>query len=964
MRAGPLVALACLASLVWVGAAGARPTNDLAAHPGALVQVPSRYRPEFRWWWPTDAVDPGELRTEMRAIKAAGFGAIEQSLLANDRQWGTPTFRQRIETALREANRLGLKLDITLGPGWPISAPVTEDLSRPISSQDLHYGAIELSGPTVYDGPVPDNPPPGAGHERLVAVTAIRALGADDPQVLAPASAVDLTERVRDDDTLSWSAPAGEWKLFGFWMRPTLQRANAPAGGSPGWFEVDHFSRRAIGLVLGDFDRMLFGGAAISPLLRRNGGDVFEDSLEIEHGPVAAGQSAVFWTPRMLSEFARHRGYDLAPLLPGLFKGYAFPGGRSGRLRHDFQRTLNDLLIEHHLSPIGEWARRKGLRSRGQAYQAGVGGVGTTSNSRLAAALERPDAETLGFGDPNIGQTSPVELNSADGRAVLDRYRQVVSGAHLSGAKVITNEWGAVFVGHFGVEPEDLKALADRSLAAGVTRMALHGFAYRLYDRPSGGGPRPSWPGWCAWCGGGLEFADSWNQRWPQFKSLRGLTTYLGRAGAALRGGRPRVDLTLMNATSVVNGIGAPDPEGTPEDRLRRALGAAGFTWDAIDPVATRRLGRPSGGRLLRRGPAYKALVVDDQRRIPGAAAERLVRLARAGLPTVVFGAVPEAGVGYRDARGEDARVKAAVRRLRRLPSVRFASTPAGLLAALRKLSVRPDFRPRRPTSVVPVHRRTASGDVWFLFNDSPHPARGKFGFATAGDPSQIDPWTGRATRLADAAGRQGRVALRLSLKPGDTALLSFDRHPTGRGGRAVFARRLRAPLEVAGPWSLHAATVAPGGDAALDLTLPALEAWEQIPELLGSSGTGSYSATVQVPRRWLGRRRGVLLDPGAFGGGLRAWINGRRAAIPTVPGEAPREITSLLEAGSNNLRLEVTTTLSNALRSEGLAGDSDYARYATRPLETSGLLGPVRLIPYVERIRTAGAAQSIASGP
>ena len=26
--------------------------------------------------------------------------------------------------------------------------------------------------------------------------------------------------------------------------------------------------------------------------------------------------------------------------------------------------------------------------------------------------------------------------------------------------------------------------------------------------------------------------------------------------------------------------------------------------------------------------------------------------------------------------------------------------------------------------------------------------------------------------------------------------------------------------------------------------------------------------------------RRGVLLDPGAFGGGLRVWINGRRAAL------------------------------------------------------------------------------------
>ena len=131
--------------------------------------------------------------------------------------------------------------------------------------------------------------------------------------------------------------------------------------------------------------------------------------------------------------------------------------------------------------------------------------------------------ETLGFGDPTLGDVRAVGLGSADGRAVLDRYRQVVSGAHRSGATDITNEWGAVLGGQFSVRLEDLKAIADRSLAARLSRMQLHGFAYRLFDRPSGNQrPAPSWPGWCAFCGGALQFSDSWNQRWPQIKSLPG----------------------------------------------------------------------------------------------------------------------------------------------------------------------------------------------------------------------------------------------------------------------------------------------------------------------------------------------------------------------------------------------------------------------------------------------------------
>ena len=927
-------------------AAAASPALDLAAHPRSVVKVPDRFRPEIRWWWPTDTVDPAELRAELRAIKAAGFGGVEQSLLANDMQWGTPTFRQRTRSALLEAKRLGLEFDITLGPGWPVSAPATEDLSREISSQDLQYGAVELNGPTTFTGPVPDNPPPGGGHERLIAVTAMRVVADGSPRVLDPASALDLTDRVQANGSLTWSAPAGRWELFGFWMRPTLQRANAPAGGSPGWYEVDHLSRRAIGAVLGDFDRMLFGGE-MAALLRRDGGDVFEDSLEIEHGPVPSGQSAVFWTRSMLAQFAKRRGYDLTPLLPGLFREFAFPGNLDARLKRDYQRTQNDLLIANHLKPITRWANRRGLRSRGQAYQAGVGGVATTENTRLAAALQSPDVETLGFGDPSIGQRTPVALGSADGRAVLDRYRQVVSGAHISGAKVITNEWGAVFVGQFGVRPQDLKALADRSLAAGVTRMALHGFAYRPYQRAAGIGPGPTWPGWCAWCGGGLEFADSWDQRWPQFEALRGLTAYLGRAGAALQSGRPRVDLTLLNATSVVNGIGAPSTAGTPEDDLRRALGGAGYTWDSSDPVAIRRLGGVRRGRLLPRGPGYKALVVDDQEALPATAAKRLVKLGRAGLPIVVYGSVPRTGAGFKDHAAEDASVKAAVRSLRALGSVRFAKTPGMLLAALRGLAVRPDFRAAGgATSVVPVHRRTAAGDLWFLYNDSADPAAGRFDFATGGAPSQIDLWTGRVTRLADSAhGRRAR--LRLFLRPGQTALLSFDRRRGARTGGPVFKqRRLSGPLTVTGPWRLHAATVAPSGDAGLDLTLSELKPWESIPELTGKSGTGSYRAEIRMPQRWTGPRRGVLLDPGDFGGALRVWVNGRRAAVPTVPGESPRPISDLLHPGNNALRLEVSTTLNNAMRTEGLAGDPDYASYSSRTLETSGLIGPVRLIP------------------
>ena len=77
--------------------------------------------------------------------------------------------------------------------------------------------------------------------------------------------------------------------------------------------------------------------------------------------------------------------------------------------------------------------------------------------------------------------------------------------------------------------------------------------------------------------------------------------------------------------------------------------------------------------------------------------------------------------------------------------------------------------------------------------------------------------------------------------------------------------------------------------------------------------------------------------------------MNGRRAAIPAIEREGGREVTRLLRPGRNGLRLEVATTLVNAITTHGKTGDPDYVSYAARPLERSGLIGPVRLVPYAE---------------
>jgi hypothetical protein len=278
---------------------------------------------------------------------------------------------------------------------------------------------------------------------------------------------------------------------------------------------------------------------------------------------------------------------------------------------------------------------------------------------------------------------------------------------------------------------------------------------------------------------------------------------------------------------------------------------------------------------------------------------------------------------------------------------VRVAPGPGTLLRALRTLDVAPDLRAAGgPATIVSVHRHTRAGDVWFLFNDSPRRVARRLRFATTGAPTRIDLWTGRATRLAEFSRAGAHVTVPLTLGPGATALLSFDARRTGHGRRV---RPVGRSLTVTGPWALTAVTSLPGEESEDATTLQRLVPWESLTALRGRSGTGTYSATAQLPRRWLARRRGVLLDPGDFGGALRAWVNGREVPVAPLPGQPPTDVTRVLRPGANALRLEVSTSLNNAIVTLGASGDPNYAKYASRPLQASGLLGPVRLIPYAE---------------
>ena len=995
----PLLSIASALVLLSGASAQAASAGDPLGLEKSLAHPSNADRPSMLWWWPGAAVVDRETAGEITALKQAGFGSAQivdlegYGDLSGPRswQWGTPDWFARFNAALAKANASHLRIDTAPYPIWMMTSPAVSGPNSDLSSQGLSYGTREITGPTEFAGPPPDASNV-AGNKTLVAVTAAQPVGG--ATTLDPGSAVDLSGSVRSDGLVHWSVPAGHWLLFGFWRRPSGQLPNSLYGLSQDanldavvpdtdpsrLLTVDPYNPAATTAALGWLDQNMMTPDAVN-LFRQDGGELYEDSLEYYYGTHSTP-----WTPKLLDEFRARRGYSLERYLPALFipdlytfwksgatiyskPDFDFAGGLGVRVRHDYYETLTDLFIEHQQLLQG-WAQRYGLTGfRHQDY-------GTTiDSSRAQRATGIPDTESLSAGEP-WPAGSPGEQQA------LDSYRVAAGAAHIAGAPAVDMETGDVqgcdkgFC-PYGEQPTDYWRIINRAYSAGVTRIQIHGMAYR-HVPPTEQGIQPNpWPGWNPWSG---IFSEPWADTWPQWKFWLPFTTYMGRASQILSQGKPGVDLLFYRDNFL--GTAAGDLGNT----RRLSLDEAGYTYDFTDPVTLATEGTVGDGRLFAEGAGYKALIIDGGDSwvsgMPAPTAVKVEALARGGLPIVFVGTPPAQGTSARDAAAEDATVRQSVAAVLGLPNVRRVDSSDEVLGALADLGIKPDAAWSRPVLVRAVHRRTDTRDYWYVFNDGAAPVRFTAALATRGTPYQVDLWDNTTTPVTQyhQAGSSLRVPLRLG--PQQATVLVVDRArnaplhvvATTADSASASGRRLTVADSRAGTyrtalsdgktravrvggspgplalsrWQLHVEEFAPSASPTHDLALNRLMDWQQIPALKNIAGTGTYRARFTVPASWLPDGRGVYLTLGRVYGSSSVSVNGRRVTAATVrlPGDR-YPVGALLHSGANTITVKVATPPLNKLRGLGLGGDAGYGGFAGLPAVAGGLLGPVTLIPY-----------------
>lgn len=327
--------LAMLAASTAPAAAPAAPANDLSVLWRTFRAPPDDARPMVRWWWFGPAVSDAEIDREIAAMKAGGFGGFEVQPVYPQVPDGTlpglknipylsNDFIARLRHAGLTAGKANMRIDVTIGSGWPFGGPsvtVTEAAAElRMTRVELPAGASDVTLPR-----------PGPG-EHLFAVFL------DGKRLtLSRAGRLEIA-----------ASPRPRVALF-FIAGRTGQLVKRAAVGAEG-FVLDHMSSKAVQHYL-----QAVGDRLLTACPERPPYAMFSDSLE------AYGSD---WTDDFAAQFRKRRGYDLLDHLPALFLDQP----DSAAIRYDWARTLTGLVDERYLSPITAWAHAHGTRFRAQVY--------------------------------------------------------------------------------------------------------------------------------------------------------------------------------------------------------------------------------------------------------------------------------------------------------------------------------------------------------------------------------------------------------------------------------------------------------------------------------------------------------------------------------------------------------------------------------------------------------------------
>jgi alpha-L-rhamnosidase len=891
---------------------GLTTANAQDAKPAAWPEKTVTAKPWTRWWWMGNAVDKEGIRDNLTQLSQAGIGGVEIAPIygvkgeeVNFIDFLSPKWVEMLSYTIHTADSLGMKVDMTLGTGWPYGGPQ-------VTVKDAATKLVVQKYPVIKGEQV---------DMKIVIDTLKEKKPAELTYVLAYAEDgkyEDLTAKLKDG-VLKWKAKGQNYTLYAVFTGKTGQVVKRSAPGGQG-FTVDHYSTEALHNYLKPFE-------AAFEKLESKPRAVFNDSYEV-YGTT--------FTPKLFDEFKKRRGYDLKPHLPKLLDTISTDAG--DRIKADYRETISDLLLGFD-TEWTNWAHQHGLKTKLQAH----GSPGNLLDYYAAADI--PECETFGsmpFDIPGLRRT-PDEIIPGDADPVMLRFS--ASAGHVMGRPLVSSETFTWLREHFKATLSDGKPEAEELLLSGINHIFLHGSVYSP--------KRAKWPGWDFYASVNFNYNNTIWQDAPA------LFSYLNNCQLMLQQGSPDNETLLywpvydiwqqtLKADLLVEfGIKPIDRwlKNTSFYTVSKALLAKGygvdFISDAIISKAT-----VVDGKIILPGGSYKSLVVPDCKYMPLATLKALIALKDKGA-NIIFTGLPQDTPGFKDHEAQLKEMKAllAKNNIHGVADIFDAQNQAGVYA-----------ESLTSTGLKYNRRKLANGDkMYFIVNHSGIPVSQYIPLNVSAEEVVIsDPLTGKIGK-AEIKSEGGRTIVRVSIQPGESLFLT-----SGKKSETADWKYYRHTGDYSYPLDLKWNISFLKGGPALpkDNTITSLNSWT----MLGSdaeafSGTAAYEGTFDKPANadvW-------TLDLGDVRESAKVWINGNYVGCAWA-NPFRLQVENLKDKG-NTIRIEVTNLPANRLRNLEQKGEEwkifyeinmvnkDYLKFDAKKWQPmpSGLLGPIKLIPLKE---------------
>jgi hypothetical protein len=443
------------------------------------------------------------------------------------------------------------------------------------------------------------------------------------------------------------------------------------------------------------------------------------------------------------------------------------------RLKEDYNLVMGNLYSTEHAAEIKKWASSFGYTYRAQGYP--LTGLDV---DQAALALDVPEGDNATAGDG---------------------IRQFASAVNMAGKKMLSME-STTFSASINSRWEIIASRLNADFADGINRSIVHGSAFaRTFN-----GYYSNWPGWNFGRYADMEDLhgygfSSWNGRQIYWDDVDTISGYIARTQSVLQNGRAKIDLAVL--------IGSDTGFSNQSGNSLRLLLNRGYTYNVMsEPILKMENVVVKGGVLSPEGPAYKALVIKEARKMSAQAMDQVLDYAGKGLPIVLYNSDIASVYGTDKASNNDAALAKSFKALTsgRYDNVATVSSDEQLLGWLTKKGINPAASYGQ-SKLESLCREAEEGIYYYLFNDngpafnSGNPMEAApevpedIGFVNADDsieatvtltgegtPYFMDAWTGEIIPVAEYTAKDGAVTLDIALEAYDAIIVGIIKDTTG----------------------------------------------------------------------------------------------------------------------------------------------------------------------------------------